>query len=126
MLGPEVEFDREGEPLGKRNHPLIERLLQFDAVVIAGQAKSHCVAWTIAGPALGPDSARARASQAKVYLLEDCTSPVVVPGRGRLHRRGRRGVPRASPSRAPTSSAPTTPTAGVARRRRRVGQPLAR
>ena len=43
-----MDADLEGEPLGRRNQELIERLLRFDAVVIAGQAKSHCVAWTIA------------------------------------------------------------------------------
>ena len=79
MLGPEVEFDREGEPLGKRNQPLIERLLQYDAVVIAGQAKSHCVAWTIQD-LLSDPTVTERGLQSKVYLLEDCTSPVVVPG----------------------------------------------
>ena len=79
MLGPEVEFDREGEPLGKRNQPLIERLLRYDAVVIAGQAKSHCVAWTIQD-LLSDATVTERSLQSKVYLLEDCTSPVVVPG----------------------------------------------
>jgi nicotinamidase-related amidase len=79
MLGPEVELDREGEPLGRRNHPLIERLLRYDAVVIAGQAKSHCVAWTIAD-LLGDSNVQERGLDEKVYLLEDCTSPVVVPG----------------------------------------------
>ena len=79
MLGPEVEFDREGEPLGRRNHPLVERLLRFDAVVIAGQAKSHCVAWTIQD-LLSDPTVTERSLQSKVYLLEDCTSPVVVPG----------------------------------------------
>jgi nicotinamidase-related amidase len=79
MLGPEVEFDREGEPLGKRNQPLIERLLRYDAVVIAGQAKSHCVAWTIQD-LLSDQTVTERSLQSKVYLLEDCTSPVVVPG----------------------------------------------
>ncbi len=52
---------------------------EFDAVVIAGQAKSHCVAWTIQDlleDGLRRDGELAR----KVYLLEDCTSPVVVPG----------------------------------------------
>jgi nicotinamidase-related amidase len=51
----------------------------FDAVIIAGEAKSHCVAWTIADlldDILGHDRRLAE----KVYLLEDCTSPVVVPG----------------------------------------------
>ena len=79
MLGPEVEFDREGEPLGRRNQPLVERLLRYDAVVIAGQAKSHCVAWTIQDLLSDPTVHRAE-PPSKVYLLEDCTSPVVVPG----------------------------------------------
>jgi nicotinamidase-related amidase len=79
MLGPEVEFDLEGEPLGTRNQPLIERLLQYDAVVIAGEAKSHCVAWTIED-LLSDPNVQERGLQEKVYLLEDCTSSVVVPG----------------------------------------------
>jgi nicotinamidase-related amidase len=79
MLGPEVEEDREGEPLGRRNQPLLEELLRFDAVVIAGQAKSHCVAWTI-DDLLSDATVQSRHLEEKVYLLEDCTSPVVVPG----------------------------------------------
>ncbi len=79
MLGPEVAVDLEGEPLGRRNAPLVERLLRFDAVVIAGQAKSHCVAWTIED-LLSDPNVRERGLEEKVYLLEDCTSPVVVPG----------------------------------------------
>jgi nicotinamidase-related amidase len=79
MLGPEVEFDLEGEPLGTRNKPLVERLLQYDAVVIAGEAKSHCVAWTIEDLLTDPN-VHERGLQEKVYLLEDCTSSVVVPG----------------------------------------------
>ena len=63
-LGPEVG----GEP----NGALVEHLRSFDAVLVAGQAKSHCVAWTVEdllrlAPELAP----------RVYLLEDCTSPVV-------------------------------------------------
>jgi nicotinamidase-related amidase len=66
VLGPEV--------FGEKNERLIRTLLSFDAVVFAGQAKSHCVAWTI------DDLLRHEESLAeKVYLLEDCTSPVVVP-----------------------------------------------
>ncbi len=79
MLGPEVELDLEGEPLGKRNQPLVERLLQYDAVVIAGEAKSHCVAWTIDDLLTDP-TVQERGLEEKVYLLEDCTSSVVVPG----------------------------------------------
>jgi nicotinamidase-related amidase len=70
VLGPEV-------PAGAAawNAALIEHLRGFDAVVIAGQAKSHCVTWTIDD--LLCDF---RDLAHRVYLLEDCTSPVVVPG----------------------------------------------
>ena len=53
--------------------------MSFDAVVIAGQAKSHCVAWTIDDLLSSHLRAERRLAE-KVYLLEDCTSPVVVPG----------------------------------------------
>jgi nicotinamidase-related amidase len=79
MLGPEVETDHEGTPLAERNRPLIAGLLAYDAVVIAGQAKSHCVAWTIQD-LLDDPALRTGRLEEKVYLLEDCTSPVVVPG----------------------------------------------
>lgn len=71
VLGPEV--------LGEKNEELIRKLLSFDAVVIAGQAKSHCVAWTI-DDLLGHPDAEEQELARRVYLLEDCTSPVVVPG----------------------------------------------
>jgi nicotinamidase-related amidase len=65
VLGPEVG--------GGRNDELIDLLGSFDAVVIAGQAKSHCVAWTVEDllQDVPPD---------RVYLLEDCTSPVIASG----------------------------------------------
>jgi nicotinamidase-related amidase len=75
VLGPEVLHGSSGETLGERNTRLVEHFLTFDAVIVAGQAKSHCVAWTVDdlledAPELAP----------RLYLLEDCTSPVVVPG----------------------------------------------
>jgi len=79
VLGPEVTHGPDGELLGERNSALLEELLAYDAVVIAGQAKSHCVAWTI-DDLLSSPLLRERGLTEKVYLLEDCTSPVVVPG----------------------------------------------
>jgi nicotinamidase-related amidase len=79
VLGPEVKIDSTGKPIAEKNILFIDRLLQFDAVVIAGQAKSHCVAWTIED-LLEDLRKRDAALPQKVYLLEDCTSPVVVPG----------------------------------------------
>jgi nicotinamidase-related amidase len=78
VLGPEVLEGPDGEPIAQNNIKFIEKLLQFDAVIIAGQAKSHCVAWTI-DDLLENITVRDERLAEKVYLLEDCTSPVVVP-----------------------------------------------
>jgi nicotinamidase-related amidase len=78
MLGPEVTEGPDGEPLQGKNVALVERLLEFDAVVVAGQAKSHCVAWTIDDLLSGDHDVQQLAE--RTYLLEDCSSPVVVPG----------------------------------------------
>ncbi len=79
VLGPEVVDGPDGEQIAQKNVEFIERLLQFDAIIIAGQAKSHCVAWTI-DDLLQDIYTRDKRLTEKVYLLEDCTSPVVVPG----------------------------------------------
>lgn len=79
VLRPEVLEGADGQPIAQKNTSLIQRLLDYDAVIIAGQAKSHCVAWTIAD-LLNEIEARDPAIAQKIYLLEDCTSPVVVPG----------------------------------------------
>lgn len=79
VFGPEVSTDPDGKILVEKNQDLFAKLYKFDALVIAGQAKSHCVAWTIAD-LLDNIMARDRKLVEKVYLLEDCTSPVVVPG----------------------------------------------
>jgi nicotinamidase-related amidase len=66
-LGPEVG--------GTRNVALVDHLRTFDTVLVAGQAKSHCLAWTVEDLLrLAPDLAR------RLVLFEDCTSPVVVEG----------------------------------------------
>jgi nicotinamidase-related amidase len=67
------------ETLGMHDQRFIQQLQDFDRLIIAGQAKSHCVAWTVSD--LLEDIALVDLELAKkVYLLEDCTSPVVVPG----------------------------------------------
>lgn len=78
MLGPEVTEGPDSDRLGAKNEALIRKLLTFDAVVVAGQAKSHCLAWTI-DDLLAHDEMRERLAH-RTYLLEDCTSAVVVPG----------------------------------------------
>jgi nicotinamidase-related amidase len=78
MLGPEVTEGPDGDRLAGKNFALIEKLLTFDAIVVAGQAKSHCLAWTI-DDLLKDEQVRERLAE-RTYLLEDCTSSVVVPG----------------------------------------------
>jgi nicotinamidase-related amidase len=79
VLGPEVLEGPDGKPIAQKRIEFIEELLQFDALIIAGQAKSHCVAWTI-DDLLDDIYLKDKKLAEKVYLLEDCTSPVVVPG----------------------------------------------
>jgi nicotinamidase-related amidase len=77
VLRPEVLEDANHRPIAQKNTRFLEKLLNFDAVIIAGQAKSHCVAWTI-DDLLTEIAAQDPQLAKKVYLLEDCTSPVVV------------------------------------------------
>ncbi|MGB8983752.1 MAG: hypothetical protein WCC12_17920 [Anaerolineales bacterium] len=79
VIGPEVLSGPMDELLGRHDPGFIQQLQEVDRLIIAGQAKSHCVAWTVSD--LLEDIAVTDLELAKkVYLLEDCTSPVVVPG----------------------------------------------
>ena len=89
IIGPEVTRGAHGETIAERNKVLVDHLHQYDAVIIAGQAKSHCVAWTIAD------------LLAEVQERDLLARSACVPARGlhlarggaggdRLHRRGRR------------------------------------
>lgn len=78
VVKPEVMYDSEGVQIAEKKSKLIEKLGKYDALFIAGQAKSHCVAWTIDDllKEISPvDSGFAK----KVFILEDCMSPVVIP-----------------------------------------------
>lgn len=79
VLRPEVQSDHTGQSIAQKNVKFIETLLTSDVVIIAGQAMSHCVAWTIQD-LLDEIMAKDKSLVEKVYLLRDCTSPVVIPG----------------------------------------------
>jgi nicotinamidase-related amidase len=78
VLQPEVLADQQGKPIAQKNLDLIHKLMDMDAVIIGGQAKSHCVAWTI-DDLLVEIQRTDKTLAEKVYLLEDCSSPVVIP-----------------------------------------------
>ena len=79
VLRPEVLTDGTGKIIAEKNTSFIQRLLDFDKVIVAGQAKSHCVAWSVAD-LLDEVRERDPSLAGKIYLLEDCTSPVVIRG----------------------------------------------
>jgi nicotinamidase-related amidase len=79
ILRPEVLTGFDQKPIGQKNTNLIKQLLEYDAVIVTGQAKSHCVAWTIDDLLTEIQQVDSNLTK-KIYLLEDCTSPVVVPG----------------------------------------------
>lgn len=80
VFRPEVMtlFDGRPVPGAQKNTTLISTLAESDMVIIMGEAASHCVAWSVADLiaelfALDP------ALAAKLYVLQDCMSAVVVP-----------------------------------------------
>lgn len=78
VLAPEVLFRHDGGTLAERNVDFIRILLEADAMIIAGQAASHCVKSSIEdllGEIRTVDADLTR----KVYVLADCMSPVTVP-----------------------------------------------
>jgi nicotinamidase-related amidase len=78
VLRPEVLSRFDGAALAQRNTQFIQTLLAADAVVIAGQAASHCVKSTI-DDLLTEIAAVDRKLASKVYLVTDCMSSVTVP-----------------------------------------------
>jgi nicotinamidase-related amidase len=82
VLRPEVLRRYDGRPLAEKNTALIEALLEPDALLVAGEASSHCVKSTV-DDLLAEIGARDPRLASKVYLLVDCMSPVAVPdGKG--------------------------------------------
>ena len=65
-------------PLAQKNALFIKTLLDADAVLIAGQAASHCVKSSIED-LLGEIRAQDETLAKKVYVLRDCMSAVAVP-----------------------------------------------
>lgn len=75
IIQPEISVP--GHPLGGKNKPFLDTLERADAIVIAGEAESHCVLETVEDLvhefAAQPDVLQ------KIYFLRDCTSAVVHP-----------------------------------------------
>jgi nicotinamidase-related amidase len=82
VLRPEVVSRFDGAALAQKNTLFVSTLLSADAVIIAGQAASHCVKSTI-DDLLGEIADQDPRLAKKVYLMTDCMSAVTVPdGKG--------------------------------------------
>ncbi len=76
-FGSEVTVDHNGDPVGRDSEAMINNLLNYHAVIIGGEAASHCVRAGIYD-ILGRILVKNRALASKIYILEDCMS--AVPG----------------------------------------------
>ncbi|MFH1597856.1 MAG: nicotinamidase [Patescibacteria group bacterium] len=74
----EVLTRQDGQAIAQRNTHFLKTLTDADAVVIGGQAASHCVKSSIddlLDEIMAQDAGLAR----KVYILKDCMSSVAIP-----------------------------------------------
>lgn len=75
VLAPEVLARADGAPVAERNTEFLHTLSAADAIVVAGQAASHCVRSSVEDLIEQIEPGRA----SNVYLLRDCMSSVAVP-----------------------------------------------
>ena len=66
-------------PIAQRNTVALDMLRSHDAVLFRGQAKSHCVAWSI-DDLLTDILATDKSLAEKIWIVTDCMDPVIVPG----------------------------------------------
>ncbi|MFA5488447.1 MAG: hypothetical protein WC284_04430 [Candidimonas sp.] len=79
VFSPEVMTSHNGITLGERNTQTLDMLCKADAVIIVGQAASHCVKSSI-DDLLDEINQRDPSLAEKVYVVRDCMSSVVIPG----------------------------------------------
>ncbi|HIP73339.1 MAG TPA: hypothetical protein EYH05_18315 [Anaerolineae bacterium] len=75
IIQPEVAVPNH--PMGGKNKHFLDTLASADAIVIAGEAESHCVLETVED-LVEEFSAQPETLQ-KIFFLSDCTSPVLHP-----------------------------------------------
>ncbi len=84
VLSPEVLVTHDGRSVAQKNTEFLRKLLDSDAVVIAGQAASHCVKSSI-DDLLDQIVAHDPKLASRIYIMTDCMSAVTVPdGKGGL------------------------------------------
>lgn len=77
VLGPEVQIAHDGRPLTPKNEAYLERLFHFDRILVAGQAASHCVRFSVTDLVELADERNIDIAP-RLTLLQDCMSAVTV------------------------------------------------
>jgi len=77
VLAPEVR-ELGGKSVGTFNAAFFKMLMEFDRVYVFGQAKSHCVLFTLKDMKEHIAGTDPKLME-KIYILEDATSPVPAP-----------------------------------------------
>lgn len=81
LFGAEVLTDHTGKQVLYQDIALMKRfLLEYDVLVLFGQASSHCVRYTLESLIQYAISINRPDLIRKIYVMVDCMSPVVVPG----------------------------------------------
>lgn len=75
IIQPEVPVPEE--PGGSKNQALLDALAEADYIFVAGEAESHCVLETVED--LVEEFSSRPGLLSRVFLLQDCTSPVMHP-----------------------------------------------
>lgn len=75
IIQPEIPLP--GHAQGEKNESFLANLAEADVIFIAGEAESHCVLETVED--LVEEFHEQPELLGKIYLLQDCTSPVVHP-----------------------------------------------
>lgn len=78
VFSPEVTTFPDGTPFAQKNAELLKTVLRADRVLIAGQAASHCVKWSI-DDLIEEAQAVDASLLGKITLLTDCMSAVTIP-----------------------------------------------
>lgn len=79
VFRPEVMKTHAGQAVGQKNAKLISDICEYDAVIVGGQAASHCFAWSMFDY-LNEIVAQDPKLAERLFFVRDWTSPVVIPG----------------------------------------------
>jgi nicotinamidase-related amidase len=77
VFSPTVKTTHDGQYQGRKDQALLDLVLSYDMIITIGEASSHCVADSVSD-LLDEIEERDPKMADKLYIVEDCMSPVVI------------------------------------------------